>query len=48
MKFALSLVIIGLFFVVSRYVANLYFPDHEFVVGWFAGTLALIIGSAFD
>ena len=48
MKFALSLFVIGLIFYVSRYLTNIYVPEHEFLVGWFAGTIAMIVGQTFD
>ena len=48
MKFVMSLIVIGLIFYVSRYLTNIYVPEHEFLVGWFAGTIALVIAQLFD
>jgi hypothetical protein len=48
MKFVMSMIAIGLLFLGARYVTDVYFPDHSFLAGWFAGTIALVIGQLFD
>lgn len=48
MKFALSILVVGIFFIIARYVADAYFPEHEFLVGWLTGTFALVAVRAFE
>ena len=48
MKFVMSMFVIGLLFVFARYLTDLYVPEHEFLAGWLAGTVALVIGQLFD